>query len=117
MSLYFVTGNGGKFAEIKQILSHIEQIDVDLPKIQSLDPKEIVKAKLLAALAHTEGEFVVEDTSLSFMALGGFPGPLIKWFLKASGKEKIVKILESLGDTRAEAKTLIGYARNPDEIY
>jgi len=115
--IYFITGNKNKFEEVKLILPNIEQLDIDLPEIQGIDAKEIIRSKLLEALNHTEGEFIVEDTSLYFNCLNGLPGPLIKWFSKAIGNDGLAKIAEKLGDDKAEAKTIIGYAKNHEEIY
>jgi len=117
MALYFITGNKNKFAEVSAILPHVEQLDIDLPEIQDIDAKEIIKAKLLEALNHKQAEFIVEDTSLYFKCLNGLPGPLIKWFMKTVGNEGLFNIVEKLGNNKAEAKTIIGYAKNPDEIY
>ncbi len=117
MKLYFITGNKGKFEEAKAILGEVEQLDIDLPEIQSIESKEIIKAKLEEALAHQEGNFIVDDNSFSFNCLGGLPGPLIKWFLKTIGNEGLFNLVNKLGDNKAEAKTTIGYAKNHDEIY
>ena len=111
MTLYFITGNKSKFEEVKSILGNVEQLDMDLPEIQEIDARKIIKAKLLEALRHRKGEFFVEDTSLHLDCLKGLPGPLIKWFLKTIGNEGLYKITEKLGDNRAEAKTIIGYAK------
>jgi len=115
--IYFITGNQNKFNEVKLILPDIEQMDIDLPEIQEIDAKEIIRNKLLEALNHIEGEFIVEDTSLYFDCLKGLPGPLIKWFLKTIGNNGLAEITEKLGNNKAEAKTIIGYAKNHEEIY
>ena len=82
MELYFITGNKNKFAEVKAIIPNVKQLDIDLPEIQEIDAKNIIRAKLLEALRHKQVEFIVEDTSLHFDCLNGLSGPLIKWFLK-----------------------------------
>src|SRR3989344_6958047 len=87
MSIYFITGNKGKLAEVQSILGNVEGLDIDLPEVQSLDAHEIIKAKLEEAKKHQTGEFIVEDTSLYFEALKGLPGPLIKWFMKTIGND------------------------------
>jgi inosine/xanthosine triphosphate pyrophosphatase family protein len=96
--MYFLTGNANKLREAKAILGdHIQQLDIDLPEIQSLDSQEIIQHKIDSALQHfnniaaceaiesrTHGrgeihevgrgfQFFVEDTSLIFHALGDFP--------------------------------------------
>lgn len=117
MTIYFITGNKNKFSEVKSTLPEAEQIDIDLPEIQEIDAKEIIRKKLLEALRHAKGEFIVEDTSLYFACLKGLPGPLIKWFLKTIGNDGLAEIAAKLENDRAEAKTIIGYGRNPEEIY
>ncbi len=47
----------------------------------------------------------------------GLPGPLIKRVEKSLGNEALAKIAEKLGNDRAEAIVVIGYAKSPDEIY
>ena len=59
---------------------------------------------------------IVEDTSLYFDALNGLPGPLIKWFLKTIGTDGLYEIASKLGNTRAQAKTIIGYAKDANHI-
>jgi len=115
--IYFITGNKNKFEEVKAILPSIEQLDIDLSEIQEIDAKEIIRKKLLEALNHAKGEFIVEDTSLYLDCLNGLPGPLVKWFLKKVGNNGLAEIVERMGNDRAEAKTIIGYAKNCEEIY
>lgn len=112
----FITGNLNKFAEIKAVLPDLEQLEIDLPKIQSLDPQEIVEFKLKTALEHIPGNIIIEDTSLSMEGLHGLPGPLIKWFMKAMGHEGLAKTVLASGNDRAEAKTIIGYADSKGHV-
>lgn len=106
----FITGNINKFAEVKAVLTDLERLDIDLPEIQSLDPQEIVEFKLKTALEQVSGNIIIEDTSLFMEGLHGLPGPLIKWFMKAMGREGLAKTVLASGNDRAEAKTIIGYA-------
>ena len=117
MSLYFITGNKYKFDEVKSILPEIEQLDVDLPEIQDIDAQNIIRLKLLEALRHHAGEFIVEDTSLYLDCLKGLPGPLIKWFLETIGNKGLASVAEKFGDNKARAITIIGYAKNSENIY
>ena len=117
MKLYFITGNQSKLKEFKDIIPDIEQLDIDLPEIQEINAKTIIKDKLLRALKHAKGEIIVEDTSLHLDALNGLPGPLIKWFVPTLGTEGIVDITERFSKNKAQVKTLIGYAKNRDELH
>ena len=60
--------------------------DIDLPEFQG-EPDEICVAKCEEAVKHINGPVIIEDTCLGFNALGGMPGPYIKWFLKPLGPE------------------------------
>jgi len=111
MKVVFVTGNKGKFEEAKQIIPDLEQQDIDLVEIQSIDSKEIVAHKIEEARKVIQGSLVVEDNSLSLESLGGLPGPLIKWFMKTIGIDGLVKITELSGNTKATASVIIGLSR------
>jgi non-canonical purine NTP pyrophosphatase (RdgB/HAM1 family) len=108
--LYFITGSQGKFREAKSIIPELEQLDIDLIEIQSIDAKEVIEAKLREARVHKDGNIIVEDTSLYLNNLNGLPGPLIKWFMKTIGNEGLAEIAQKVGsDNTAIAKTIIGY--------
>lgn len=108
MKLFFITGNKGKFEEASKIIPELEQKDIDLVEIQSLDPKAIIQAKLDEAKKAVQGNIVVEDGGLYIESLNGLPGPLIKWFMKALDNEGLYKITESYENKKAEAKVIIG---------
>jgi len=114
--IQFITGSKNKLEEIQAIVPGIEQLEMDLPEIQEIDPHKIIQAKLEVAFAHSSGEFIVEDTSLYMEAMNGLPGPLIKWFLQVMGNEGLVNLADKLGNNKAVAKTLIGYAKSKDDI-
>lgn len=116
MNLYFITGNKNKFEEAKAIIPEIEQLDMDLTEVQGIDAHEIINAKLNEALKHHKGNFILEDTSLYLDAIPGLPGPLIKWFMKTIGNEGLYNLAEKLGNTKAEAQTIFGYAKENGEI-
>jgi inosine triphosphate pyrophosphatase len=113
----FITGNKGKLEEAKAILVNIEGLDIDLPEIQEIDAKKVIEAKLNEALKNNTEELIVEDTSLYLDCLNGLPGPLIKWFMKTMGNEGIWNLADKLGDTGAEAKTIIGYSDKSGNIH
>ncbi len=116
MVLYFITGNKGKFNEVKSILKDVEQLDIDLPEIQEIDGEEVIRAKLVEAFKHRDGEFIVEDTSLHLECLNGLPGPLIKWFMKSLGSDGIYDLVRRYGKFGAKAVSIVGYANGPNNI-
>lgn len=117
MTVNFITGSDNKFAEIKALVPEVEKLHMDLPEIQEIDAHKIIQAKLRVALEYHEGPLMVEDTSLYLECLGGLPGPLVKWFEKTMASEGIAKMAIALGDVRATACTVIGYAGVDREIH
>ncbi len=73
MEIYFITGNKNKFEEAKSVIPELQQLDIDLPEIQEIDAKTIIKAKLAEAFRYKQSEFIVEDTSLYLDCLNGLP--------------------------------------------
>ncbi|MFT5359690.1 MAG: inosine triphosphate pyrophosphatase, partial [Candidatus Paceibacteria bacterium] len=98
------------------VIPGLTQLSVDLPEIQETDAKKVIEAKIKEAFKHKKGSFIVEDTSLYFDALNGLPGPLIKWFMDKIGNDGLFNLADKLGNTKAEAKTMIGYAENIEDI-
>ena len=115
-TINFITGNAGKFEEAKEILPTLERLEIDLPEIQSIDSKEVIRAKLAEAFKHHSGPFIVEDVSLIFECLNGLPGPLIKWFLKTIGNDGMYGLVKNAGDNRAKVTCSIGYAKDAKNI-
>lgn len=109
MELYFITGNKNKFDEAKAIIPELKQLNIDLPEIQDIDSRKIVKAKLREALKYENSKFVIEDVSLCLDCMNGLPGPLIKWFLKALGVREIYNLTKKYNNFNAEARACIGY--------
>jgi inosine triphosphate pyrophosphatase len=115
--IYFITSNKNKFNEIQAILPvSIEQLVLDLPEIQELDSRAIIKAKLEAAFTHHDGPFIVEDTSLELDALNGLPGPFIKWFEQTVTNPGLATIAIQSGKTDVIARVSIGYAKDKESI-
>jgi inosine triphosphate pyrophosphatase len=94
-------------------LVDLRTLKVDLPEIQEVDTVAIAKQKVLLAAQLANGPCVVEDTSLQFTALGGMPGPYIKWFqdrLKADG---LYNILAAYPDKSATAVCTLAFCPAP----
>ena len=75
------------WAHIVRMLQIVSK-DIDLPEYQG-EPDDIARQKCEEATKHVSGPVLIEDTSLCFNALGGLPGPYIKWFLKNLGPEGV----------------------------
>lgn len=119
-TLVFVTGNANKLKEVVAILGDsfpwkVEARAIDLPEFQG-EPDEISIEKCKVAAEQVKGPVIVEDTCLCFTALGGLPGPYIKWFLKKLGPEGLHRLLTDWEDKSAHALCTFAYSSgNADE--
>lgn len=103
--LTFITGNAGKAKYLSDYFHlPVDHVRLDLNEIQSLDLKEVVEDKARRAYEEIKTPVLVEDVSLSFSALKGLPGPLIKWFLQALGNEGLCHVLDRFYDRSALAE-------------
>ncbi|CAM9624005.1 unnamed protein product, partial [Discosporangium mesarthrocarpum] len=116
----FVTGNANKLKEVKQILGAcfpfpLENRKVDLPELQG-EPLDIAREKCRLAALEVGGPVMVEDTGLCFNALGGLPGPYIKWFLDKVGHQGLNNMLEGGdGGRGAYAQCVFAFTAGPGE--
>ncbi|HVR11281.1 MAG TPA: non-canonical purine NTP pyrophosphatase [Thermoanaerobaculia bacterium] len=105
-----VTGNPGKLAEARRLAGPgLGAVEVDLPEIQSLDLLEVLRHKGEEAWRRLRRPLVVEEAGLDLAALGGFPGPLVKWMLAAAGAGTLARTALALGDPRAIARAALYY--------
>ncbi|XP_073449332.1 inosine triphosphate pyrophosphatase [Aquarana catesbeiana] len=119
-SVVFVTGNAKKLEEVVQILGDkfpckLVAKKIDLPEYQG-EPDEISIHKCKEAAKEIQGPVIVEDTCLCFNALGGLPGPYIKWFLDKLKPEGLHRMLAGFDDKSAYALCTFAYSTgNPDD--
>ena len=76
----FITGNQYKADYLAKYFGYpIDHLKLDLDEIQSTSLNEIVKHKVRQAYEKIKKPVIVEDVALEFAALGGLPGPFIKF--------------------------------------
>ncbi|XP_026193773.1 inosine triphosphate pyrophosphatase [Cyclospora cayetanensis] len=129
--VFFCTGNQNKLMEVQRLMDGVpvefRSLDVDLPELQG-SPADIAKAKCEAALQHRRQttdsnrsgvpQFIfTEDTALCFNALGGLPGPYVKWFLNNLGAEGLPKLLAGFEDKTAYALTSLCIADQEGHLH
>ena len=112
-TLTFITSNKKKLEEVKHILGpsfpyKLQALDLDLPELQG-EPEYIVSEKCRLASLQVDGPVLVEDTSLCFTALGGLPGPSIKWFQDKIGLEGLNNLLLAYDNKKAVAQCIFAY--------
>ena len=70
----------------------LEHQKIDLDEIQSVSLEEVVEHKVRQAYEIAKRPVLVEDVALSFEALGGLPGPFVKFFVEApNGLENLCR--------------------------
>ncbi len=77
--------------------------NADIDELQSMDLRQIVEHKALAAYEVFKKPVIVEDTSLRLHAMGQLPGPYIKWFLEELGIEGLAKLSRTFDPSNREA--------------
>ncbi|KAJ1561874.1 hypothetical protein HK405_002275 [Cladochytrium tenue] len=135
----FVTGNANKLREVQAILAarHADVVarhaitsaaaaqplppspvtlqsrSLDLPELQAATPAAVAEDKCRRAAAAVGGPVVTEDTCLCFNALGGLPGPYIKWFLDKLGHDGLNRMLHGFEDRSGYALCTFAYCPGP----
>ena len=112
--IIFITGNQSKADYLAKYLGFpVKHQKLDLDEIQSLNLKKIVEHKVRQAYQTIQNPVIVEDVSLEFAALGGLPGPFIKFFTDEVPFETICSMVN--GKTRkATARCVFGYYDGKD---
>ena len=118
--LTFVTGNAKKLEEVKAILQagdkplpvELTNRKLDLPELQG-EAEDIAIEKCRLAAAEVGGPVMCEDTNLCFNALGGLPGPYIKWFLAKLGHDGLNNMLAAYEDKTAYAQCIFALCAGP----
>lgn len=111
MKIILVTGNKFKAQETQRILKiKLDVSSVDLDEIQEIDLEKVALHKLNQAYKLLKKPVIIDDVSFSVEVWNGFPGPLIKWVLKAgNGPSLLLKMLEKETNRRAVASLAIGF--------
>jgi non-canonical purine NTP pyrophosphatase (RdgB/HAM1 family) len=104
-NLVFVTSSADKHREAEGVLGYaLTRAALDLEEPQGLDVRAIARHKARAAFTALAQPVLVEDTALELDALGGFPGPLVRWLLTAAGPAAIPRLLDGFADRGATAR-------------
>ena len=115
--LLIVTGSEMKYQELSSRLSEFfecEQVQIDEPEIQGTS-EEIIKNKLRKAYEKFKCSVLVDDTSVHFEALNGFPGPYAKDFWKCIPSYEAgmryagtrIKIVNHIGLCKADGQVIL----------
>jgi non-canonical purine NTP pyrophosphatase (RdgB/HAM1 family) len=112
-TIYFVTGNSGKFREARNVLKKydvkLKQIKYSKPEDKKLSIEKIAENAARILIKKFKKPLIAEDTGIFFEAYKDFPGRNSKVIFNKLGLNGILKKLENK-NRRAYFKTAIGYA-------
>ena len=108
-SFVLVTGNDDKWREAQRILGRpLAREKLDLPELQARTTAEVALHKARAAFELLRRPVIVEDAGVELRALGGFPGPFIKFWETMGGLESICRAADGAGDRAVTAVCVLG---------
>lgn len=110
-SAVFITGNQHKANHLSKLLGlPLEHIKLDLDEIQAADLEVVAAHKAKQAYEQVKRPVFVEDVALGFDALGGLPGPFIKFFLsEEDGMERLCRMLDGFSSRGAYGECVFAY--------
>jgi non-canonical purine NTP pyrophosphatase (RdgB/HAM1 family) len=117
--IYFVTGNEGKFLEVKYYIEKYEpnwtvkRFDADLFEHQTTDQKQVAIDKAKQAWQLLRKPVLVDDSAMYFDRYNNFPGVMTKFVFGGLGLEGILKLVE--GDNRATFLLYLAYVDSDGE--
>lgn len=118
--LFFVTGNEGKFLEVKYFLEKYEpnlvvkMFNADLFEHQTTDQKQIAIDKAIQAWKMLKKPVLVDDAAIYFDKYPNFPGTITKFIFKGLGLNGILKLVEE--DNRATFLLYIAYVDSDEKV-
>jgi XTP/dITP diphosphohydrolase len=111
--IFFATNNFHKFDEARRVLTQhkiaVGMLRVKALEIQSDSLSDIAQASVMDAFERCHLPVIVEDAGLFVNALNGFPGPYAAYVYKTVGNAGLLKLMESVGDSKATFKSVIAY--------
>lgn len=122
--IIFATSNSGKVATLQSHLAihgldniEVVQSTFDLIEPQAATALEVATSKAKQAYQIAKAPILVDDSSFHIYALGGFPGPYIKYMLDTVGAEGIVRFMEGKQDRRAYGMSALVFVDEQGKIH
>lgn len=114
ITLYFITGNKGKFNEFNEKVQYLDislkQKNLGYPEIQANTLEEVAGFGVNYIKNRFEYPFVIEDAGLFVDSLDGFPGVYSKYVFFTIGCKGILKLLEENTKRAAVFKSVYAYS-------
>lgn len=117
--LYYATGNESKFSNASKLFKDngvdLHQLVVKLDEIQSDSSEDIALKKVRQAYIAKQSPLFVNDASWHIPALGGFPGPFMKYITQWFKTEDILNLMKDKSDRTIVLKDVIAYKDSTQE--
>jgi non-canonical purine NTP pyrophosphatase (RdgB/HAM1 family) len=100
MKICYVTGNNGKFQEVRDFLAYehspveLEQQPFPMFEIQSMDQKAVALDKARQAYAVLKRPLIVDDAAIYFNKYNQFPGVFTRYVYMGIGMDGIFKLVK-----------------------
>ena len=113
-TIYFITGNKGKFSEVKEKLKRLDvaviQENLGYPEVQGDSLEEVAGCGVEHIKKRFLPPFIIEDAGLFVDALDGFPGVYSKYVFFTIGCKGILKLLEDKKRRTAVFRSVYAYS-------
>lgn len=119
-SIYFVTGNKGKFVEVQKKFSELNieviQKDVGYPEIQAINLEDVALYGAEHIQKRISHPFILEDAGLFIDNLDGFPGVYSAYVYHTIGCKGILRLMENMrgDDRKAVFRSVFAFAASDD---
>lgn len=116
--IHYVTGNKGKFEEVKAYLKtyapsiRLEYVDLDLAEPQTLDQTAIAIHKAKEAWKIVRKPLLIDDAGAYLHAYNNFPGVFTKFVYEGIGLKGLFKLIDE--DNRVSFRLFLAYIEAPD---
>jgi non-canonical purine NTP pyrophosphatase (RdgB/HAM1 family) len=111
--LSYVSGNKSKFNNAALFMTplgvELQQETLHLDEIQAEDSTEIAKEKVKQAFDILQKPLFVNDASWHIPALGGFPGPFMKYMVQWLTEDDILNLMRGKEDRTIILSDVIAY--------
>jgi XTP/dITP diphosphohydrolase len=114
-TIYFATGNKGKFAEATHIAKTfgitLKRMKTEKTEIQSDELEAIASFAAKCASETARHSVIAEDAGLFVDSLRGFPGPYSAYVFKTIGSDGVLNLLKGATDRSASFRAVVSFAR------
>ena len=114
-TIYFATGNKGKFVEASHIAKifgiTLKHLKIEKIEIQADELEDIASFAAKRASETVGHSVVAEDAGLFVNNLRGFPGPYSAYVFKTVGSDGVLNLLRGATDRSAYFRAVVSFAR------